>query len=69
MSMVRQYIFLAAGCVGVGIVLTFVMLAVTQRLGVNIDENLWVVAIPAVLSLFLNIGLLEIYQAYRRRHS
>jgi hypothetical protein len=67
--MVRQYIFLATGCVGAGIVLTFVMLAVCQRPGVNIDENLWVVAIPAVLSLFLNIGLLEIYQAYRRRHS
>jgi hypothetical protein len=66
--MIRQYIFLAVGCVGVGIVLTFAMLALCQRLGVNIDENLWVVAIPAVLSLILNIGLLEIYHAYRRRH-
>ncbi len=66
--MIRQYIFLAVGCVGVGILLTFAMLAVTQRLGINIEENLWVVAIPAVLSVLLNIGLLEIYQAYRRRH-
>ena len=68
MSMVRQYIFLAVGCVGVGILLTFAMLAMTQRLGINIEENLWVVAIPAVLSVLLNIGLLELYQAYRRRH-
>jgi hypothetical protein len=66
--MVKQYIFLAVGCVGVGILLTFAMLAVTQRLGVNIEENLWVVAIPAVLSVLLNIGLLEIYHAYRRKH-
>ena len=67
--MVRQYIFLAAGCVSAGVVITFIMLAVCQRLGVNIDQHLWVVAIPAVLSLFLNVGVLEIYQAYRRKHS
>jgi hypothetical protein len=66
--MVRQYILLAVGCVGVGIVMTFAMLAVVQRLGIDLDKNLWVVAIPAVLSLCLNIGLLEIYHAYRRRH-
>jgi len=66
--MIRQYIILAVGCVGVGIALTFAMLAVVQRLGVNIEENLWVVAIPAVLSVLLNIGLLEIYHAYRRKH-
>jgi hypothetical protein len=67
--MVRQYILLAVGCVTVGVVITFVMLAVCQRLGVNIDQNLWVVAIPSVLSLLLNVGVLEIYHAYRRRHS
>jgi hypothetical protein len=65
--MVRQYIFLGAGCVAVGIVITFIVLAVCQRMGVNIDENLWVVAIPAVFSLLLNIGALEIYHALRRR--
>jgi hypothetical protein len=66
--MVRQYIFLAVGCVAVGILLTFAMLAVVRRLGISIEENLWVVAIPAVLSVILNIGLLEIYHAYRRKH-
>ena len=67
--MVRQYIILAVGCVTAGVVITLVMLAVCQRLGVNIDQNLWIVAIPAVLSLLLNVGALEIYQAYRRKHS
>jgi hypothetical protein len=67
--MVRQYILLAAGCVMVGVIITFVMLLVCQRLGVNIEQNLWVLAIPAVLSVLLNIGALEIYQAYRRRHN
>ena len=46
--MVREYIFLAGGCVSVGVVLTFIVLGVSQRLGINIDKNLWVVAIPAV---------------------
>jgi len=65
--MVKEYIFLAVGCVAVGIVLVFVMLGISQRLGVNIDKNMWVLAIPAVLSLLLNIALLELYHKYRRR--
>jgi hypothetical protein len=65
--MVREYIFLAAGCVSVGMVITFVVLGVCQRLGVNIDENLWVVAIPAVLTLILNVTLLELYRKFRRK--
>ncbi len=50
-----------------GVVLTFVVLGVCQRLGINIDKNLWVVAIPAVLSLILNISLLELYRKYKKK--
>jgi hypothetical protein len=64
---IREYIFLAAGCVAVGIVLTFIVLGVCQRLGINIDENMWVVAIPAVLSLFLNITALELYHKFWKK--
>ncbi|MFC1990474.1 hypothetical protein ACFLVW_08025, partial [Chloroflexota bacterium] len=67
-TMVKEYIFLAAGCVAVGIVITFVVLAIAQRLGINvIDEYMWVLAIPTVLSLFLNIALLELYRKYRKK--
>jgi hypothetical protein len=65
--MVREYIFLATGCVAVGVVIIFIVLGVCQRLGINIDENLWIVAIPAVLSLILNVVLLEIYRKFRKR--
>ena len=65
--MFREYIFLAAGCVAVGVVLTFVVLGMSVRLGVNIEENFWVLAIPAVLSLTLNVVLLELYHKYRKR--
>ena len=64
--MVREYIFLAAGCVSLGIIITFVVLGLCQYLGINIDENWWVVAIPVVLSLIINITLIEIYRKYRR---
>jgi len=65
--MVGEYIFLAAGCVVVGVVITFVVLGVSVRLGISIEENLWVLAIPAVFSLILNISLLELYRKYRKR--
>jgi len=65
--MVKEYIFLASGCVAVGVVIVFVVLAACQRLGINIEKNLWVLAIPAVLAIILNIILLEVYHRFRKR--
>ena len=65
--MVREYIFLAVSCVAVGVVLIIITLGVSVRLGIDINKNFWVVAIPVVLSLILNIALLELYHKYRKR--
>ena len=65
--MVREYIFLAAGCASVGVVLTFVVLGISVRLGIDINKNLWILAMPAVLSLALNILLLELYRKFWKR--
>jgi cytochrome c biogenesis protein CcdA len=65
--MVREYIFLAAGCLSLGIVITFVVLGLCQYFGIDIDENWWVVAIPVVLSVIINITLIELYRKIRRR--
>ena len=65
--MVREYIFLASGCVMVGIVIVFIMLVACQRLGIDIEKNLWVLAIPAVLTIILNIALLELYHKFRKK--
>ena len=66
--MIREYIFLAVGCVAVGVVIAFIILVVSQRLGINImGENMWVLAIPALVALILNIILLELYRKFRRR--
>ena len=68
--MVREYIILAAGCISVGVVLAFIVLGVSRRLGINIlGDYLWVLGIPAVLSLVLNITLLEIYRKFRKKKS
>ena len=65
--MVAEYIVLAAGCAAVGIIVTFVVLSVSQALGIDIDRNLWVLGIPVVVALLLNIGLLEVWRKWRRR--
>ena len=64
--MVGQYIFLAVGCVVVGTVMTLVVLGASVRFGISIEENLWVLAIPAAFSLILNVTLLELYRKYRK---
>ena len=66
--MVREYILLAAGCAALGVVIALIVLITCQRLGIDIlGEYMWVLAIPAVLSLILNIILLELYRKFRKR--
>ena len=65
--MFMEYVYLAVGCVVVGVVLTFIVLGMCVRLGISIEENPWALAIPAVLSLILNITLLELYRKYKKK--
>ncbi len=63
----REYILLAAGSIAVGVVLTFVLLGVSVRAGVDLNENLWLLAIPAIVSVTLNILLLELYRKFWKK--
>lgn len=66
--MIKEYIFLAAGCTAVGVVITLIVLSIALRLGLSImGKHLWVLAIPAVLALILNVALLELYRKFRKR--
>ena len=65
--MVREYIFLASGCLALGIIITFIVLGVCQRLGINIEEHWWIVGIPVVLSLIVNVAFIELYRKLRRK--
>jgi hypothetical protein len=66
-SLVLTYVYLAAGCVLLGTVLTFALLAVCARLEVDVFRNLWLLAIPSVLSVLVNVLLVELYDRFRWR--
>lgn len=61
------YIYLAVGCLALGMILTFIVLFVCQYFSIDISKNLWIIAIPAVLSILLNIVFIELYLKYRRK--
>lgn len=66
-SLVFTYIYLAAGCVTVGTALTLVLLIVTRSLGVDLLANIWLLAIPTLLSVFLNVLLIELFKKIARK--
>lgn len=61
------YIYLAVGCLALGMILTFIVLFVCQYFSIDISKNLWIIAIPAVLSILLNIVFIELYLKYRKK--
>ena len=61
------YVFLAAASVIVGIVLVFVVLLACQYFGIDISKNWWILAIPVLLAVTLNIILVELYDRYKKR--
>ena len=65
--MIRDYIILAVGCAVVGLVIAFFVITASLRLGMNVfGKDIWVLGIPAVLAIVINIGLLELYRKLRR---
>ena len=62
-----SYVYLAVGSLALGIIITFVMLFLCQVLSVDINKNLWLIAIPIILAIALNIWFIELYDRYRRK--
>lgn len=61
------YLFLALGSIGLGIVLSFVLVFTCQYLGVDIFKNLWLLALPLFIAVIMNIIVIEIYNRYKRK--
>jgi hypothetical protein len=61
------YIFLAVGCLILGVIFTFVMLFACHNLNVDIAKNLWVLALPASASIIINIFLVEIFTKLKKK--
>ena len=63
-----EYIYLAIGSGILGMMITFIVILVCQYLSIDIFEHLWLVAVPIVLSLFLNVAIIEVYHKIKKKH-
>ena len=61
------YLFLAMGSIGLGIILSFVVVFVCRYLEVDIFKNLWILALPLIIAVIVNIGLIEIYNKFKKK--
>ena len=64
-NLVMIYIYLALGCAALGALITFVMVALVQYFHIDFWENLWLLAIPLVLSVTLNVIFIELYLKHK----
>lgn len=55
-------------CLLVGIILSFIVVFTFQSFGIDIFDNLWILAIPITLSVLLNILLVELYTRYKKKN-
>ena len=62
-----SYVYLAVGSLALGIIITFLMLYLCRIFGIDINKDLWLIAIPIVLSVALNIWFIELYDRYRKK--
>ena len=66
--MVRDYIILAVSCFFIGVVIALATITVSIRMNIDIlGEKVWILALPAVLAVTINVGLIEIYRRFRKR--
>ena len=62
-----EFIFMAAVSALLGMILTFLVVFLCASLGIDMAENLWVIVIPVVLAIALNILFFELYNKYKKK--
>ena len=66
--MIRDYIILAVGCFIIGVVIALATVAAAVRFRIDImGDDVWLLVVPAVLALVLNIIMLEIYRKFKKK--
>jgi hypothetical protein len=63
-----EYIYLAVGTGILGVAITFAVMLICQYLGVNMLDHLWLLGVPILLSLIINVIIVEIYRKIKKRH-
>jgi len=61
------FVYLAVGCGFLGVLLTYATLFICAYYGIDISKNLWIIAIPVVVAIALNIFFIELYSRRRKR--
>ncbi len=61
------YIYFAVGCLLFGIVLSFIVVFTCYSLGIDIFDNIWILAIPVTLAVLLNILMIEVYMRRKKK--
>jgi hypothetical protein len=61
------YIYLAIGCGFLGVLITLATLFICVYYRIDISKNLWIMAIPVVLAVVLNITLIELFSRRRKK--
>ena len=61
MKITAAFIYFAIACGMLGIFLAFVLFLVCAYFNIDVFQNLWLITIPVVIAVFLNILLIELY--------
>jgi len=66
-NFILELVYFAVGCAALGIIFAFILIFVLQYFGINVYKHMFLLLIPLVLSISLNIAILELYGKYKRR--
>ncbi len=66
-SLVITYIYLAIASLIFGVIILFGLLAVCRYFDIDLWLNWWLLGIPPILAVGLNVILIEMWKRYRMR--
>jgi hypothetical protein len=66
-SFILELIYFAVGCGALGVLLAFILVFACQYFGIDIYKNLWLLLVPLILSIALNILIIELYGKYKKK--
>jgi general stress protein CsbA len=60
-------LFLAIASLLVGVILAVVVVFASMFFGIDLFANLWLLAIPVILAVLLNILFIELYRRHKKK--
>ena len=66
-SSIIPYIFMAVSCGLLAVIILVAGLFAVQYFDIDINENLWLFAIPVILAVLLNVLFIELYDKRKKK--